>query len=536
LTRRKPPPKLKVSPPEPTPKPQGLEISEALIARLNGKRVVHSPEFDAEALRPYPPPPGVVPKGWKQKSLPMAMDSSAGCSAVTALSPTQYYTTGVYSQGWTFAGYGILSEYAQIAEYRAIAETIATEATREWIEFQAVGDLSKTEEEAKAEKIRKLEDAVKRFGVRDLFCNISKYDSFMGRDHLYIDLGTDQNDRDEMVKTIGDGREAISKAKCKKGALKSFKRVEAIWCYPANYDAVNPMSDDWYNPSTWFVMQREVHKSRLLRFVSREVPDILKPSYAFGGLALSQMAKPYIDRWLKGVGSVSDLIHAFSIMVLETDLQTSVQQDGQQLFQRAALFNLCRDNLGLMLTNQGTEEFKNVSSPLGTLDALLAQLQEHMAAVSKIPLVKLLGVSPAGLQASNEGEIRVFEDTIHAYQEAFFRPNLQRVIDFIQLSEFGQIDEKITFGFKKLHALSEKEQAEMLKAKADTHAAYVDMGSIDIMEVRKAVAADKDTPYPGLDVDKEPEPANFPENEMGEPVGARHILAQADPAEAKEAA
>lgn len=465
----------------------------------------------------------------------MAMDSCAGVPAgITALAPTQYYTTGVYSQGWTFAGYGILSEYAQIAEYRAIAETIATEATREWIEFNAVGDLPKAEAEAKAEKIRKLDDAVKKFGIRDLFCNISKYDSFMGRDHLYIDFGTDQNDREELVTTIGDGRESISRAKCKKGKLKGFKRVEAIWCYPANYDAVNPISDDWYNPSTWFVMQREIHKTRLLRFVSREVPDILKPSYAFGGLALSQMAKPYIDRWLRGVGSVSDLIYAFSVSVLSTDLQTSLQADGDQLFKRATVFNLCRDNLGLMLINQGTEEFSNVSTPLGTLDSLLAQLQEHQGAVSKIPLVKLLGISPAGLNATSEGEIRVFEDTIHAYQESFFRPNLQRVIDFIQLDLWGEVDDNIVFSFKALHSLSEKEQAEMLKAKAETHQTYVDMGAIDIMEVRKSVAGDKDTPYPGLDVDKEPDPVDMPETLEGEPEGARHILASADPAAAKK--
>jgi hypothetical protein len=46
-------------------------------------------------------------------------------------------------------------------------------------------------------------------------------------------------------------------------------------------------------------MSREVHRSRLLTFIGRELPDILKPAYAFGGLSMSQMLKPYVDNRLR---------------------------------------------------------------------------------------------------------------------------------------------------------------------------------------------------------------------------------------------
>jgi Protein of unknown function (DUF1073) len=56
---------------------------------------------------------------------------------------------------------------------------------------------------------------------------------------------------------------------------------------------------------------------------------------------------------------------------------------------------------------------------LQDLDWLLAQSQEQISSVSRIPLVKWTGISPSGLNASSEGEIRVYYDLIHSEQIDF---------------------------------------------------------------------------------------------------------------------
>ena len=50
---------------------------------------------------------------------------------------------------------------------------------------------------------------------------------------------------------------------------------------------------------------------------------------------------------------------------------------------------------------------------------MLAQSQEQISSVSRIPLVKWTGISPSGLNASSEGEIRVYYDLIHSEQIDF---------------------------------------------------------------------------------------------------------------------
>lgn len=357
----------------------------------------------------------------------------------------------------------------------------------------------------KAKKIKELEDAMKLLDVQEIFRKLALQDGFFGRSHLYLDTGDTLN-REELRMPIGDGRSKLSSAKVSsERPLLRIATVEPIWCYPSNYNSDDPLRPDWYKPDMWFVQGKEIHSSRLLTFVGREVPDLVKPAFAFGGLSMTQMAKPYVDNWLRVRQSVSELIWSFSVSGLATKMEETLTPGGDDLFRRADLFDAVRDNRGLMLIDKETEEFFNVSTPLGTLDTLQAQAQEHMASVCGIPLVKLLGIQPAGLNASSEGEIRTFYDWIGAYQEHFFRPNLTKVVDFIMLSLWGEIDEEITFVFNPLWSLDDKALADVAKTKMDTETGYINAGVLHPEEVRKKLADDPDSGYTDIDPDNMPE-------------------------------
>jgi uncharacterized protein len=455
------------------------------------------------------PAPGVLPKGQE-----FAMDDAFGGLMAFAVS-----TVGsAFHEGMGFLGYPYLSELAQRAEYRVISETIATEMTRKWGKVTAVGD-----DEDKTDKVERLNKFMTDLGVAQAFRTATEHDGFFGRSHVYLDTGQ-TDDRQELKMSIGDGTGSLSKAK--KVTIKALRNVEPIWAYPTSYDSNNPLKPTWYRPTTWYVMGQEVHTSRFLTFVSREVPDLLKPAYSFGGLSLSQMAKPYVDNWLRTRQSVADLIHAFTVFVLATDLGTSLESGGDELFERIELFNRIRDNRGLMVLNNGKEEFKNVSAPLGGLSELQGQTQEHMAAVSRIPIVKLLGIQPMGLNASSEGEIRVFYDTIAASQKRLYDAPLKTIMNFCQLAEFGEVDPGLGWQWEPLWALTEKEEAELRKLEAETDDILIAAHTIAPIDSRRRIAADQGSPYAGLDIDETQEEIDAELEaamEQGEPTGGANI-------------
>jgi hypothetical protein len=436
------------------------------------------------------PAPNVIPKGGHT----MAMDDliiEANAWAAEAV------YNGAYFNGVTFVGYPALAEMAQRPEYRRISEVLATEMTRKWIKFQS----ATTGDKSKAARIAELETEMTRLDVQGAFRKMVELDGWFGRAHLYLDTGSTGN-REELITSIGNGRDATTKAKFggqdKRGFLRAVKPIEPVWCYPAKYNANDPLRDDWYNPQSWFCQGTEIHTTRLLTFVGRQVSDMLKPSYMFGGLSMTQQAKPYVDNWLRTRQAVADLIWSFSVRGLKTNLSTLLAGDGDAMFRRAGMFANMQNNQSLMLLDKDTEDFFNISTSLATLDALQGQAQEHMCSVTGTPVVKLLGIQPAGLNASSEGELTTWYDNVESNQEKFFTEKLTRVIDFVMLSLWGEVDEDITFKYESLRALTELELATMRKTQAETDMIYVEGQVLMPETVLKRLAADPNSPYDGL--------------------------------------
>jgi phage-related protein (TIGR01555 family) len=434
-------------------------------------------------IAPYEPPAGVIPAALAMDS--MAMDS------------TPYdWVNSVYS-GQHFKGYPHLALLSQQPEYRKMAETIAKQMTRKWIKVKAKGEADKSE------RVTQMEEALEEFNVRAIFRKAAELDGLFGRGQIYIDVKTPggipaQADPEELKTPL-----LRSPAKIKRDSLIGFKVVEPVWTYPSSYNSDNPLAADYYKPTAWFVMGKTVHASRLMMFASREVPDLLKASYNFGGLSMSQLAEPYVNNWLRTRDSVSDMVHSFSVSGIKTNMGAALSgSTDSSMLDRATLFNAMRDNRGVFMLDKDTEEFFTFNTPLSTLDALQAQAQEQMSSVSNIPLVFLLGIAPSGLNATSEGEIKVFHSYILSMQEALFTDPLNRVFDIIQLSKFGAIDPDITFEFAPLDEMDPLQQAQIRTADANTDAVLIGSGVISPDDSRARLAADPASLYAGLEINE----------------------------------
>lgn len=431
------------------------------------------PERNGYPIKPPDIPPGVVPPG---RTAPvLAMDYSPFLSGAT------------YAPDFGFPGFQYLSMLATRAEYRQFATALSTEIVREWIEFTSTGD-SGTD----AEEIRALESAFKEFGIRHVIEQAVQHDCFFGRAQIFLDL----EGHDRALPLV------LHEKTVKPGSLRRIVNVEPIWTTPAAYNALDPAAPDFYKPSAWFMLGQEVHATRLLTIVTRPLPDMLKPAFNFAGMSLSQLAEPYVDNWLRTRQSVADLINNFSITALATDMSQTLagDDDGSDLFARAQLFTATRSNRGLMLLDKEHEELIQLNVSLAGLHELQAQAQEHLCSVSRLPAIILTGISPSGLNASSDGEIRVFYDWIAAQQESHWRKPLEIILRLMQLHLFGRINENINFAFRPLYQLTPKEEAEMQYVRAQTAALYIDRGVISPDEERERLATGEDTGYLGLDL------------------------------------
>lgn len=449
--------------------------------------------------------PSVVPKGVTPA---IAMDS---CQSMY-----DYASEGIPSFYGSFLGYPVLASMSQSSDYRSVAETTATEMTREWGRFKIdepdteadehltdqeredFKDAKKAKNAERQERINKLNDAFEFYGVRELMRKAIEIEMGQGRAQLYIDFGpTAKNDLPFVMSKVG----------VKKGSLKGFSLIEPMWSTPSVYNANDPTAPDFYKPTVWYVLGKPIHSDRLMTMIMRPVPDMLKPSYNFGGISMFQLMKPYVERYQRTADSISWVVQAFSLTILHTDMSGILTggESSANLWLRTGIFNQFRENSGMMLLDKADEEISQINTPLTGLHELLTKSQEQMAGPSHTPLVKLLGVTPGGIGNSTDGEIRVYYDYIMAQNEAHARPIITKIADLIQLDLFEEIDPAIKWEFNPLYQLNEKELAEVQEIKMRTAKDGVDASIISPQEARKALTQDEQSSFNEIDVDDVPE-------------------------------
>jgi hypothetical protein len=456
-------------------------------------RSMEEPQRSHFPIKPPTIMAGVLPVG--EKSL-VAMDEAAYASArsvaMDAMSGAEFGSQlYAYSNVEGFPGYPYLMLLALRVEYRNIAAALANEMTREWIEFTS----SETSGQKTKDKITELEQAFRELHIQDLMRKAIEDDAFYGTGQILINI----KGADVQTPMVIDPRTI------KKDSLDGFKNVEPIWTTPLMYNALDPSRKDFYNPSGWWVMGQRWDATRMLRIVTRPVPDIFKPAFNFSGISLSQLVEPYVNNWLRTRQSVSDLINNFSILSLKTAMDQVLTggDDGTSLFNRAKLLAAMRSNKGLMVLDKDREELEQLAVPLGGLHELQAQAQEQMCTASREPAVIMTGVSPSGFGNVAEGEMSAWRDWIRANQEAHARTPIETALKIVQLSMYGSIDPNIGVQFNPLYQMTE-EQLSTIRTNDSVRAGnLIDRGVIDSTEERERLARDPESGYSGIDIDRE---------------------------------
>lgn len=543
--------------PAPTPvkaRSAALNVHDHILARTAATPVRR--EYKLPEL-----PPGVVPATLPTEAtgLKLAMDGpykeperlALDSGAVGGSSVFQWANTlSVLGCGVGFQGYPYYAELLQLSEYSIPVAMLAEEMTRKWVKLTTKGDApasteddedaaeqragaadaelddeddsdteaDQVEADAMTAKLAQITQALEDFKVRELFQTMAKYDGGFGRGQIYVGIkGQDSDEKKQLPLLIAD--EGVEK-----GGLEKLVAIEPIWTTPYSYNADDPTREDFYQPQSWYIMGRKVHRSRLLTFVSCPLPDILKPAYNFSGIGMVQLMEPYVNQWLRTRNDVSAVLHSFSTMVLLTNLQATLaesaspQAAASTLLSRATLFTNNRDNQGLMIADKNSEDVKNITTPLSGLSELQAQAQEHMAAPNQAPLIKMFGIVPSGLNATSEGEFQAWYDRVKSRQENFFGPNFKIVLELIQLHLFGSIDDSITYEWVPLDEPTVKEEAEIRKADAERDTALINAGVVDADEVREKLRSDPNSGYDHLtgDAPGMPTDPNMIDPETGE--------------------
>ena len=392
----------------------------------------------------------------------------------------------------TFIGYPACSMLAQDGLMQAGVCTLADEMVRTWPVYASA-------EAAGADEARDLNAAAEALDVRGHFPRMAEFCGYFGGGMLWMDLG---RSRDDLKKPL-----SLTPAFITPGSLKRLVPVEPYNCAPIQYEAVDPLSRWYFQPRLWYVTGvGPVHASHFLRFVPSEPPILLRPSYNFFGIPQVQTALDYLRHFTGTRESAARLLRKFSLTVLKTDMD-AVLYGADDSGVRARLQYLAdhRDNDGIYAISNEDEEIVQLNTPLSGVTEIVRQALELLSCVWRIPVVKFLGISPGGFNATGESDLRSFYDHVESQRSKIFGHNFETLTRVLSLSVLGHDAPGISWEWPSLWTMTRRERAEIAKIEADTAVQYFNIGALAPEEIRTALAGEDGGRYAGISPDDVPE-------------------------------
>ncbi len=302
------------------------------------------------------------------------------------------------------------------------------------------------------------------------------------------------------------------------GSYKGIKQIDPYWIVPElNTTAVtDPTSLNFYEPTYWRVNGKPIHHSHLIIFRTGEVPDVLKPTYYYGGVSIPQKIFERVYASERTANEAPLLALSKRSTVVHMDVDNAVANQAK-FEQRMATWAHYRDNHGIKVV--GTEEqIEQFDTALADFDAVIMTQYQLVAAAANVPATKLLGTSPKGFNATGEFEEASYHEELESIQAHDLAPLLDRHHLLVIRSEiapkFKLEPFETTVAWNPLDSMTAKERAEVNKLEAETGAILVESGAIDGIDERRRITQEPNSGYTGIEEIISADPIDDPDDEL----------------------
>lgn len=264
---------------------------------------------------------------------------------------------------------------------------------------------------------------------------------------------------------------------------------------------------EYYDISPVYGQSFRVHESRCLLFKNGNLPQSSsRTEYRFFGMPEYARIQKAIQETVTSHGNgVKLLDRAVQAIYKMNDLASLLEtEDGEDIvLRRLRIIDMAKGIISSIAIDANGEDYDYKTVTFSGVKDIVDASCNMLSAVTNIPQTKLFGRSPAGENASGDGDMENYYTFVRKIQKLNLKKNLKILLDVILMSGKykGKYVEapKYKLEFKPLWSLSETEQANVnqIKAatelsKAQTAQVYVDMQALDASEVRKRLAENEE--------------------------------------------
>lgn len=225
-----------------------------------------------------------------------------------------------------------------------------------------------------------------------------------------------------------------------------------------------------------------VHHSRVLRFVSRELPAQEQTCENFWGASELEHVYDELVKRDATSANIAQLIFQANLRVLKMsdfgEILASSSEDAQRdLYAALRAQNQLMSSMGLQVLDR-EDSFETHAYAFSGISDVYELFMLDVAGAAEIPSTRLFGRSPAGMNATGEGDLRTYYDSVRQKQQSCLRPALEKLVPVLAMSAWGCVPDELDFDFNPVRDLTDAERAALARQHTETVTAAFSAGLI----------------------------------------------------------
>lgn len=228
------------------------------------------------------------------------------------------------------------------------------------------------------------------------------------------------------------------------------------------YDGLPEYYDVLADPSLGIQAMR-IHHTRAVRFVGNKLPWRQALIENLWGASVIERLLDRLNDFNMTSASTAQLVTRAQLRTMKIQKLREVFAQGgkaeENMLKMFSHMSAMQSSMGISLID-ADDEFEATPYTFTGLDEVLLSQAQQLSGALQIPLVRLFGQSPAGLNATGDSDWQNYASGILARQEADLRQGLHSILECAYRSATGKaIPEEFNFSFMPLLAVSASEKA-----------------------------------------------------------------------------
>jgi hypothetical protein len=323
----------------------------------------------------------------------------------------------------------------------------------------------------------KLDREFERMGLWDRICDTVKWSRLYGGAVAVMLIDGQKMDTPLRPETIRPGQ------------FKGLLVLDRWLVQPTLQDLVQDFGPDFGMPKFYDVVadsmalvRQRIHHSRVLRLDGVDLPYWQRVSENLWGQSVIERLFDRLIAFDSTTAGAAQLVYKAHLRTYKVEgLRDIIATGGpamEGLLKQIDMIRRFQSNEGLTLMDS-KDEFEAHQYAFSGLDNVLLQFGQQLSGALGIPLVRLFGQSPAGLNSSGESDLKTYYDNVKQQQERRLSGPITRLLQVLFPSVLGvPMPDDYNFSFRHLLQLSEVERADVAAKNTETVLSAFDAGLI----------------------------------------------------------